>query len=258
MQHDELVRRADANYFESMSRLASVMEGGEVREAGGILCINSGTTLAWFNIAFITRTLAEPESQIARAVMYFDDAQVPCIVRVREGVDPAAERAADALGLPYSDSVPGMVLPSLAGVPPNNTPGLIIKTAANDVTLDHHRALIAQNFDLPRAMGERYVPAAIVAVPDVALYVGYCDGVPVATSALIATHRVAGVYNVTCSREYRRRGFGEAITWHAVREGARIGCVMASLQSSEMGKPVYARMGFEEMISYRTFHRPGV
>lgn len=87
------------------------------------------------------------------------------------------------------------------------------------------------------------------------LYVGYADGRAVAASALIASQRVAGADNVACLREQRRRGFGEAMTGHAVRRGRETGCVVASLQASEMGRPLYERMGFKPAGGYRTFSR---
>jgi ribosomal protein S18 acetylase RimI-like enzyme len=253
----ELIARADANYFESMSRLAAAMDGGEVRESGGVVCINSGTALAWFNIGFITRPLGDPEGAVRRAVEYYDAAQVPFILRVREGVDPAAERACDEMGLPYSDTVPGMALAELSGIP-EPVRGLDIRVARDEGTLAHHREVAAVAFELPQDMAERYVPLRVTETPDVEFYVGYVDGEPAATSALFATHRVAGVYNVAVLPQFRRRGLAEAMTWHVVREGARMGCVMSSLQASAMGKPVYERMGFREIIGYRTFHRVGV
>jgi len=70
------------------------------------------------------------------------------------------------------------------------------------------------------------------------------------------SHGVAGVYNVATLAAYRRRGLGEGMTAHAAQEGARAGCRMASLQSSEMGLPVYTRMGFRTVAGYRTFVRP--
>jgi hypothetical protein len=48
----------------------------------------------------------------------------------------------------------------------------------------------------------------------------------------------------------RRRGYGEALTWAAVAGGQRAGCTIASLQASALGKPVYARMGFSDVLGY--------
>ena len=87
------------------------------------------------------------------------------------------------------------------------------------------------------------------------MYTGFLDGEPVATSALFMSNHVAGVYNVATLNAYRRRGFGEAMTWHAVREGAAAGCGMASLQASEMGRPIYERMGFRLVAGYKTYLR---
>ena len=53
----------------------------------------------------------------------------------------------------------------------------------------------------------------------------------------------------------RRRGIGEAITWHAVHVGAERGALIACLQASEMGAPVYERMGFRVTAQYLTFGR---
>jgi predicted acetyltransferase len=82
------------------------------------------------------------------------------------------------------------------------------------------------------------------------------DGEPVASSTLVYGGRVAGVHNVATLPEARRRGFGEALTWHAMARGASFGCDMAALQASQMGRPVYERMGFRLVSQYRTFQRP--
>lgn len=66
---------------------------------------------------------------------------------------------------------------------------------------------------------------------------------------------IAGVTFVGTRDAYRKRGLGEAITWHAVREGAKAGCTVAALQASEMGRPIYERMGFRTVAGYRTFVR---
>ena len=87
------------------------------------------------------------------------------------------------------------------------------------------------------------------------MYTGFLDGEPVATSALFMSNHVAGVYNVATQDAYRRRGLGAAMTWQAVHDGANAGCLLASLQASEMGRPVYERMGFRTVTSYKTYLR---
>jgi predicted acetyltransferase len=66
----------------------------------------------------------------------------------------------------------------------------------------------------------------------------------------------AGIYNVATLPSHRKRGYGEAMTWRAVAGGAAAGCDVAILQASQMGRPIYERMGFRLVAPYRTFHRP--
>lgn len=58
------------------------------------------------------------------------------------------------------------------------------------------------------------------------------------------TAGVAGVYAITVHEAAHRRGFGTAMTWAAVAAGARAGVAAVVLQASDMGRPVYERMGF--------------
>ncbi len=109
---------------------------------------------------------------------------------------------------------------------------------------------------MPLAYIEHLMSDKLLGLPDVRIYVGYAKGAPVAASVLIMTNGIAGVYNVTTLDEFRRRGFGETMTRHAIREGAAAGCKVAALQSSDMGKPIYERMGFRTVAPYRTFTRP--
>jgi GNAT superfamily N-acetyltransferase len=255
MTDDEIIARADANYFQTWSAIVAAVDGGEARQTGGVLITNSGMPLPWFNIGFITRPLANPARAVDQITHYFDDLHLPFIIRVREGLDPATERACEAAGLPYSDTVPGMVLsemPAAVTMPD----GIEVRAADDTQTLQHHISIIAAAFGMPLGFAEQLLSARLLELPDVMLYVGYVGGEPIATSALIASHRVAGVYNVACLPSHRKRGYGEAMTWHAVRSGAGIGCTMASLQASEMGRPVYERMGFRLVAPYRTFVRP--
>ena len=77
-------------------------------------------------------------------------------------------------------------------------------------------------------------------------YLGRLGGDPVATATLYFGAGVAGVYFVFTAEGARRRGMGAAITLAALREARDLGYEVGVLGSSEMGFPVYGRLGFEE------------
>ena len=54
---------------------------------------------------------------------------------------------------------------------------------------------------------------------------------------------------------FRRRGFGRAVTERAIRDGFEAGADLAWLQASELGRSVYASMGFRQVESYEIFGR---
>ena len=62
-----------------------------------------------------------------------------------------------------------------------------------------------------------------------------------------------GVYNVATVEDARRRGYGAAVTRRAIADGVTRGATVAILQSSDMGRPVYAAMGFREVLAFRVF-----
>ena len=253
MNDDELASAVDRNYWESYTALAQACGGGVLRDEG-VLAISTGLPVPALNQGFVTNPLSAPEDSIRELIDFFDHAGVPFILRVREGVDPDSEQAMAAMGMPYSDTVPGMAMFPIGNAPPLPA-GLTIEAVRDDATLARFQQVMAEGFGMPLALAQQLMQPASLKIPGFESYLGLIDDEPVATSSVYTAGEVAGVYNVATIASRRRRGFGEALTGHAVSRGQEQGCTVAILQASAMGKPVYERMGFRTVAPYRTFHR---
>ena len=88
--------------------------------------------------------------------------------------------------------------------------------------------------------------AATLSAPRMRSYLALMNGRPVATSQLMLAAGVAGVYNVTCLPEARGQGIGAAVTLAALLAARQHGYRMAILQASDLGYPVYRRLGFAD------------
>lgn len=252
MNDIELANAVDASYWDSLRLMAGAC-GGDVLERDGVLAIASGAPVASLNVAFVTRELPNPKAALAQAADFFDARRLPFVVRVREGTDPESEQAATSMGMPYSDTIPGMALHPIPFAPP--AIDLEIRTVEDIETLSLFRGVLAAGFGMPLSIAEKLVTPGWLAQEAFELYVGFVDGVAAATSTLVPTPPTAGVYNVATLDRFRRRGIGLAMTWHCLSRGMALGCHLGALQASSMGRPVYERMGFRTVAPYRTFRR---
>lgn len=72
------------------------------------------------------------------------------------------------------------------------------------------------------------------------LWIGYLDGLAVATASAFVHGDLNMVKNVSTSATYRGLGIGSAMSEHAISSSTH----PAILDSSEVGEPVYRRLGF--------------
>ena len=134
-------------------------------------------------------------------------------------------------------------------------PGLVIEQVSDvDALADFERAAALGFGVRPKAPLSWHAPP-LLPDPRLQIWRGRVAGETVAVSMGFADAGVLGIYGVTALPEARRRGYGTAMTRHAIEEGPALPAV---LQPSAMAERLYARLGFQRFTTFRAWERyPG-
>jgi len=188
-----------------------------------------------------------PDQIFAVADPFFGDPSDYSIV-VEAETAPAVENALRAWGW-QPEEEPALALSPLPPAPPPTPPELVIRPVVD-----------AEGFAAFRRVSATpsvFLPSLAAALdPAVALCVGYVAGRPVASSRLVCLGTIAELTGIVVTPAARRRGYGTALTWAAITAARARGCTAATLTATEMGYPVYIRMGFRSAGVYRTYLPP--
>ena len=93
--------------------------------------------------------------------------------------------------------------------------------------------------------------------PRMRIFGGWLDGELVSCAELFTGSGVAGVYAVATTESFRGRGFGRALTLATMYAGRDEGRGTAVLMASDLGAPVYRRIGFRDVGLVCFFRWPG-
>jgi GNAT superfamily N-acetyltransferase len=249
----------DCNYLAYWCAMMGSSAGGEYGERRDVALVCCGAPLVLFNIAHLKPPISNAAAALAHAEAYFGQRNFPFSVEIRRRDAPdyfAAREVLAASGYePIGAPVPGMALSPIADSP-SRPAGFSIRPVRDAESLDRFARVASVGFGFPEEAGRMMLTPGFLDRPDVQAFLGLQGEEVVATSQLLVSGEIAGIYWVSTAANARRRGYGEAITWAAVEAGRRAGCTIASLQASEMGRPVYLRMGFEHVIDYERYSKP--
>lgn len=253
-----MLERCAEGYVEAWRRFAR-MTRGSIEEADGVTRIATGIRNTHFNPVFVTRLPRDPEAVIAAARSFFAREGLTWkLVLIGRGGEEAAPlgRAAEAIGLERVAANPGMMLAPIPASSAEEEPRgaeLSVEVIDNPASLRVYTDLMADGFEMSLDALEPLNTPETLGTLDVTRYLGRVDGQPVATGLRATVNRVAVIFNVLTMPAWRRRGFGEAITWRAVRDGLDEGCVASFLQSSIPGYSVYLRMGYRHVTDFHVW-----
>jgi ribosomal protein S18 acetylase RimI-like enzyme len=267
LNHAALARAVKQNllaFFADFAHAPSCRTG----RAEGLRWWISAIAHPWFNGLLPERPAeAGDEAMLAAAEAQFGaEGETPFLIWTADAAADASWRPLlEARGYRYDAGAPGMAL-LLDGHsnPPPLPPGLIIRRLQGAEALHIWVETVMRGFELPTTLDAAFLAVFMGLLeadrlrtpPTLVNYLGYLDGVPVATSNVFFAAGVAGVQFVATLPAARRRGLGAAMTLAPLADAAALGYRAAILQASEMGFPVYRSLGFHQVGRVDNYFRP--
>lgn len=158
---------------------------------------------------------------------------------------PAMAEVLAAAGLQRED-VPGMHVP-LDGPPPAAAGGIDL-AVVDAVDPGALIATMVAGFGFPDDLvGPMTRLFADYPADDMVNVVASVDGEPAGCGTAYVLGDTVGLYNIATVERFRGRGVGYAVTAALLDHGRERGCTQAVLHATEMGRPVYERLGFVEV-----------
>ena len=253
---------ADRNLAE-FARLGALWDRrGEIEVRDDLQLVASATRFpgGMFNCALPLAASPDDTRAMAwlrHAAAWFTARERGFTVYVRGERDEALARTCIDNGLVLGGSPPGMLLP--AALPQVALPaGTRVERVGDARGLADFAAVAGAGFGLhgmPETITRKILAdAERVLTPELSAYVAYVGERPASTAICTLSHGIAGLYWIATHPELHRGGLGTAVTRHASNAAFAAGAAAVILQASAHGEPVYRRLGFQVITTYRWFY----
>jgi GNAT superfamily N-acetyltransferase len=85
-------------------------------------------------------------------------------------------------------------------------------------------------------------------------YLGILNGNPVASAVLFEGDGAAGLFYIGTIPQVRRKGIAKTMVHHSLSEAKNKGYAISVLQASEMGYPLYKKIGFKKYYTNKIYN----
>jgi GNAT superfamily N-acetyltransferase len=251
----DLLAGAERMSLSAARSMAGVFAGSEFEEFENLYVRSHPLPTETLNEARITRLPSDPAGTLERALTYFRSRsprwRLVCPPEWQSHLVEACQEA----GLTPGPGSPEMILSSGTG---RFDSGSFDCRRVNDPrSLESFQTTFSLANQLPDTGFWR--SKALLEAPEWDLFLAYREGEPVATGLGFTSDQITGVWAIATVPAHRGQGFGTAITWAVVNAGREKGARATHLWATEMGYPVYRKMGFRHVQNKAVwiYQRPG-
>lgn len=128
----------------------------------------------------------------------------------------------------------------------SNDSALSIQQITSENEIEHWTKVVATELLADPEMGSALFKT-LAKMDGFYFFLGFCQSKAVACSILFTHENEAGIYLVATDKNFRKRGFGSDITNICLQKAKELGCERVHIQATDIGKKMYASLGFEDM-----------
>ena len=200
----------------------------------------------------ILETVAIAPSAIRDAIERSIEAGYPFSVIAPGTLSESHHAVLAEYGLTAEEQIPVMTATKAIDAPwPDE-----LELVDGDDAYETHITMVSDVFSMPRSWVETLVARSAYDGDDQYAVVGTIDGEPVTTGLAVRQGSGVGVFNIATTDDQRGKGYGAAATAAVTNHWFDRGASYATLQSSEMGRSVYRRIGFRYILTHRRWWEP--
>ena len=236
-KNDTLTREFIEGYADFMEALGRA-SGFTTHRTDDFVAIDGHSPFPFFNVAVPLRPIVDPADTVLdeiAAQFTPDNEGTPFLIYSGTPMPWLGDRGWTPMGHP-----PVMLRP--AG--PADVPapaGLEIVEVRDDATLEIFDRTMVEAYPVPEVAGGRNFGVGLLDLAGWHMWLGTLDGEPVGTAAAHVTDSLVDVEWISAMPRARGKRIGEALTWKATLAAPEL---PAMLIASDLGQPVYERMGY--------------
>jgi hypothetical protein len=238
---DDSLLRAYAEAYADLATDLGAAAGWCTHRSAAWAGTDSHEPFPFLNVAVLLRPVRDADDPVLDEISEFfapADAGTPFLVWSATPTPDLGARGWSLMGHPP------LMLRSPAAVEPPRPDGLEIVRVRDRQSLAAFETTMIEAYPVPEMTGRHVFADGVLDAPGWQMWLGVVDDRPVATAAAHVTDAFVDVEWISTRESHRGRRIGEAITWAAT---LAVADRPAMLFASDLGQPVYERMGYVKL-----------